>query len=157
MKCPLCGGTTFLRSTSVILGCEEEAEAKVCEHCGYILAFNDKVVQEQAKRKGNLQKLKAQLKRAKENEKLYKPKLPSFDKEKLELEECHKKLILLIKHNPSDPDIRNLETRIDELKEIIDRKASSLMFVKYNEILRNIDYLKDQIDKEETLIKQKQY
>lgn len=157
MKCPLCGGTTFLRSTPVILGCEEEAEAKVCEHCGYILAFNNKAVQEQAKRKSNLQKLKAQLKKAKENEKLYKPKLPSFDKEKLELEECHKKLILLIKHNPTDPDIRNLETRIDELKEIIDRKASSLMFVKYNEILRNIDYLKDQIDKEETLIKQKQY
>lgn len=157
MKCPLCGGTTFLKSQPVILGCEQVAEARVCEHCGYILAFNDKVVQEQAKRRSNLQKLKVQLKKAQENEKLYKPKLPSFDKEKLELDECHKKLILLIKHNPIDPDIRNLETRIDELKEIIDKKASSLILIKYREILRNIDYLKDQIDKEEALIRQNQY
>ena len=157
MKCPLCGGTIFLKSQPVILDCEQVAEAKVCEHCGYIMAFNDKVVQEQAKRKSNLQKLKDQLKKAQENEKSYKPKLPSFDKEKLELEECHKKLILLIKHNPTDPDIRNLEKRIDELKEIIDRKASSQMFIKYSEILRNIDYLKDQIDKEKALIRQNQY
>ena len=157
MKCPLCGGTTFLKSQPVILGCEQEAEAKVCEHCGYILAFNDKVVQEQAKRKSNLQKLKAQLKKAQEHEKSYKPKVPSFNKEKAEVKECRNKLILLIKHDHNDPEIRTLEKRIKELDEIIDRKASSLTLIKYREILRNIDYLKDQIDKEEALIRQNQY
>ena len=136
MKCPLCGGTTFLKSQPVILACEQVAEAKVCEHCGYILAFNDKVVQEQAKRKSNLQKLKVQLKKAQEHEKSYKTKVPSFDKEKAEVKECREKLILLIKHNHTDPEIRTLEKRIKEPREILDRKASSLILIKYREIFK---------------------
>ena len=83
--------------------------------------------------------------------------MPSFNKEKAEVKECRNKLILLIKHDHNDPEIRTLEKRIKELDEIIDRKASSLTLIKYREILRNIDYLKDQIDKEEALIRQNQY
>lgn len=157
MKCPLCGGTTFLRSQPVLLAYEQAVETRVCEQCGYILAFNDKVIQEQAKRKSNLEKLKVQLKKAQEYEKSYKTKVPSFEKEKVEVKECRDKLVLLIKHNHLDPEIQTLEKRIKELDEIIDRKASSLILIKYREILRNIDYLKNQINQEESAIKDNRY
>lgn len=157
MKCPICGGTTFLKSPSVKLRFEQDGEALVCEHCGYILAFNEKVVKEQTRRKENLEQLKIDLRKVCEFEKSYKAKVPSIEKEKLEVEGCRKKLVLLIKHNPEDEEIKKLESRIEKLREIIDRKNSSLVVIRYREILRKIEFLKEQIKQAELQIKENQY
>lgn len=157
MKCPLCGGKTFLKSQSVLLACEQAAEVKVCEHCGYVLAFNLNVVHEQTKRKEDLEKLKADLAKLCEKEKVYKTKVPSVEKEYGEMEECRKKVILLIKHNPDDPDIKRLEKRMKELDEIIDKKTSNRIIIKYREILNSIEFLKKQILEKDLAIKQNEF